>query len=419
MRRILKAEIIATGSELLYDGVTETNSIFLADQLGALGFTVVKKTIVGDDEATMAEVIRRAAKRVHVVIVTGGLGSTEDDITKKVLSKVTGRRLILQDKLLDQLKKRFPDREKPLPAHYARQALMPARARPVPNPTGSAPGLILHWGESYLVALPGVASEMREMLTTTVRPYLEQRFPIRPVMEHHVYRTFGAPESTVNERLVELMIGHRQVRIGLTVKPAGVDVRVRITAWSPEEVRALGGELLPEIETRLEDILYSKENEGMEEVVGRLLREKGRRVALAESCTGGLIGHRLTNVPGSSAYLDRSTVCYSDQSKTDLLGVPAEMIRENGAVSASVASAMARGIRQNAKTDFGLAVTGIAGPGGGTADKPVGLVFFALDDGRDSKTSFAHFPGDREAIKLRTSQYALNLLRLRLLRAPD
>lgn len=415
MRRTLKAEIIATGSELLYDGVTETNSIFLADQLGEMGFLVVKKTIVGDDEAVMAEAIRKAAKRSHVVMVTGGLGSTEDDITKKVISKVSGRRLVLQEKLLDDLKKRYPEREKPFPAHFARQALMPARARAVPNSTGSAPGLILHWGESYLVALPGVPSEMRAMLKKTVRPYLEHRFSVRPVMEHRVYRTFGSPESVVNERLAELMIGHRQVRIGLTARSTGVDVRVRITGRNSEEVGALAGELLPELECRIEDILYSRENEEMEEVVGRLLRERGRRVALAESCTGGLIGHRLTNVPGSSEYLDRITVCYSDQSKTDLLGVPAELIRENGAVSAPVAGAMARGIRQNAKTDFGLAVTGIAGPGGGSAEKPVGLVFFGLDDGLESKTCSARFSGGREAVKLRASQYALNLLRERLL----
>ncbi|HEY5649660.1 MAG TPA: competence/damage-inducible protein A [Nitrospiria bacterium] len=417
MKKTLRAGIIATGSELLWDGIPETHSLFLADRLGELGFEVVHKSVVGDDERLMADALRRAASRTQLVIITGGLGPTEDDVTRKVISRVTRRRLVLQEKLLEQIKKRYADYKQPMPAGNARQALMPARARVVPNPTGTAPGLMLHWENCTLVALPGVGSEMRTMFMKTVRPYLEHRFPSRPVVESRVLRTFGLSESLVNERLAGFLIGHPQVRIGMTAKTSGVDVRIRVTGRTRQDVHGLLGEIYPEISDRLSDITYSAKGEDMERVVGRLLAGKGRRVAVAESCTGGLIGHRLTNIPGSSEYVDRVTVCYSDQSKTDLLNVPAELIRKNGAVSAPVAGAMARGIRQGAKTDFGLAVTGIAGPGGGSPEKPVGLVFFGWDDGRETWTGFKQFSGDREAIKARAAQFALNLLRERLLQS--
>ncbi|HEY5595625.1 MAG TPA: competence/damage-inducible protein A [Nitrospiria bacterium] len=417
--RTLNAEIIATGSELLWEGLTETNSVYLSDRLIELGFEPIHKSVVGDDERMMAEVIRQAASRAPVVLITGGLGPTEDDLTKKVVSQITGRRLILQEKLLERLRKRFSERQQTMPAQNARQALMPARSTVIPNPVGSAPGFILHWENNYLICLPGVPHEMRPMFEATVRPFLLQRFPSRCWNELHHFRTYGLMESAVNERLADLMIGHRRVRIGMTAKPAGVDVRILGTGRSKEEVALLLEGLLQKVEERLADVLYAKGSDEMEAVVGRLLRERHRTLAVAESCTGGLIGHRLTNIPGSSDYLDRVEVCYSNRAKVDVLGVPPDMIEASGAVSAPVAGAMAQGIRQRAGTDFGLAVTGIAGPGGATPDKPVGLVFFGLSDSREVRTTFARFSGDRAAIKLRASQHALDLLRRALLVRKD
>ena len=413
--RAFKAEIIATGSELLWDGRTETNSVYLADRLIELGFEPIHKSVVGDDERMMTEVIRQAASRAPVVLITGGLGPTEDDLTKKVVSQMTGRRLILQEKLLERLRKRFSDRQQAMPVQNTRQALMPARSAVIPNPAGSAPGFILHWDNSYLICLPGVPHEMRSMFEATVRPFLLQRFPSRCWNELHSFRTYGVMESVVNERLADLMIGHRQVRIGMTAKPTGVDVRILGTGRTREEVALLLKDLLLKVEERLADILYARGPEEMESVVGRLLTERHRKLAVAESCTGGLIGHRLTNIPGSSDYLDRVAVCYSDRAKTELLGVSPELIRANGAVSASVAGAMAQGVRRSAQTDLGLSVTGIAGPGGATPEKPVGLVFFGLDDARGTRTTFTRFSGDREAIKFRASQFALDWLRRALI----
>ena len=414
--KVLKTEIIATGSELLWGGLCETNSVFLADRFVELGFELIHKSVVGDDEPMMAEVIQQAASRARVVLITGGLGPTEDDLTKKVISRVTGRRLILQERLLDALRERFAKRQLKMPAKIDRQALMPSRAVVVPNPMGTAPGFILHWGECYLISLPGVPAEMRSMFEATVVPFLTQRFPTRPYNEIHRYRTYGLMESKVNERLVDLMIGHPQVRIGLTAGEAGVDVRVLGTGRNRRELRTLLADLLPVMEERLTDILYTRRSEGMESVVGRLLKEQGKRLALAESCTGGLIGHRLTSIPGSSSYLDRVVVCYSDRAKTELLDISPEMIRANGAVSEAVAGAMAMAVRRNSRVDLGVSVTGIAGPGGATPQKPVGTVFFGLDDGGETQTCLSHFSGDREMIKFRASQYALDWIRRSLLK---
>jgi len=416
--KTFKAEIVATGSELLWEGRTDTNSVYLADRLIELGFEPVRKTVVGDDERMMTEAIRQAASFASIVLITGGLGPTEDDLTKKVVSQITGRRLILQEKLLDRLRKRFSERQQVMPAQNARQALMPSRSTVIPNPVGSAPGFILHWEASYLICLPGVPHEMRPMFQETVRPFLLQRFPSRRHNELHIFRTYGLMESAVNERLSDLMIGHRQVRIGMTAKPDGVDVRIVGSGRDREEVRVILEGLLDKVEERLADVLYAKGSDDMEAVVGRLLKDRHLSLAVAESCTGGLIGHRLTNVPGSSDYLDRVEVCYSNRAKVEVLGVPPELIEANGAVSAPVAGAMARGVRQRAGADFGLAVTGIAGPGGATPEKPVGLVFFGLDDGREVKTAVVRFSGDRTAIKMRASQHALDLLRRALLNRP-
>lgn len=412
--KTIKAEIIATGSELLWGGLAETLSVYLGDRLIELGIDPIHKSVVGDDEPRMAQVIQLAATRADLIFITGGLGPTEDDLTKKVVSQVTGRRLILQDKLLEQIRRRFVERDQEMPPHNARQALLPARSTVIPNPIGTAPGFILHWENRYLIGLPGVDAEMRAMFEATVKPFLEQRFRSRRSYQLHRFRTYGLAESAVNARLADLMIGHPQVRIGLTAAPVGVDVRVLGMGQTRGEVKTILEGLIEKMEERLGDILYARGAEGMEAVVGRALRNRRALLAVAESCTGGLIGHRLTNIPGSSDYLDRIVVCYSDRAKTDLLGVAAELILENGAVSAPVAGAMASGVRRGGRADFGLAVTGIAGPGGATPEKPVGLIFFGLDDADGTATSFARFSGDREMIKLRASQHALDLLRRRL-----
>ena len=415
---MMKAEIIAIGTELLIGGDTSENSSFLSRELTRLGCHVRWMSIVGDDQRDIETALQQAASRASVIVTTGGLGSTEDDVVRKAVSHVAGRRLILHEKLLAQLEHRFARRQKPLPISLSRQALIPARAHVLPNSLGTAPGFVLHWGECYLLCLPGGSQEMRLMFSDCARPYLE-RLKHRAVILVRILRTTGLAESEINERLKDLFHPPKADRVPITLgrvaRLTGVDLHLGGMGRSESEILRVLSPWMEKVRERLGEAIYGVDDETLEAVVGRLLAERGLRLAVAESCTGGLIGHRLTNVPGSSAYLDSVSVCYSNFSKTEILGVPPRLLSEHGAISAPVAVAMASGVRERSRTDLGLAVTGIAGPTGATPDKPVGLVFFALSSVSGVQTHFTQFKGDREAIKEQAAQSALDLLRRYLL----
>lgn len=415
---MIKAEIIAIGTELLTGDDTSENSSFLSRELTRLGCLVRWKSIVSDDPKDIEMALVQAASRASVIVTTGGLGSTEEDVTRKAVSHATGRRLILHEKLLGQLERRFAQRQKPLPISLSRQALIPARAHVLPNSLGTAPGFALHWGECYLLCLPGVPQEMRQVFEDCARPYLE-RLKHRAAILIRVLRTTGLAESEIVERLKDLFrlpkADRGPITLGLVARLTGVDLHLRGMGRSESEVLRVLPPWMEKVRERLGEAVYGVDDETLEAVVGRLLVERGLRLAVAESCTGGLIGHRLTNVPGSSAYLNFVSVCYSNSSKTEVLGVPPRLLSEQGAVSAPVAAAMALGVRERSRTDLGLAVTGMAGPTGATPDKPVGLVFFALSSVSGIQTHFTQFRGDREAIKEQAAQSALDLLRRYLL----
>jgi nicotinamide-nucleotide amidase len=414
----VQAEIIAIGSELLLGGRPETNSLFLTEALVPLGIEVRYKTVVGDRESDIEEAIRRALERVSIIITTGGLGQTEDDITKKVISKVTRRRLVLREEILDKIAKRYGGLKRPMPKQAERQALIPSQATVLENSVGIAPGFTLTQkesrlpgGQTYLIVLPGVPHEMERMFKESVVTFLENVVDASPGIYLKTVRSYGLPESKINELIKDLFRVNKAVRLGLAASPLGVDVRIQINGKKADEAEALSRELVALLEERLGDHIYGTNQTAMEEVVGELLKERGVTLAVAESCTGGLIGHRLTNVPGSSDYLDRVLVCYSNRSKMDLLGVSARTIREHGAVSAPTVTAMAQGLLKASGTHLALAVTGIAGPTGGTKDKPVGLVYIGLASAGDSHCRFYRFLGGRETIKLHASQRAFDILR--------
>lgn len=415
---MIKAEIIAIGTELLTGGDTSENGLFLSRELARLGCLVQWKSIVSDDPKDIEMALVQAASRASVIVTTGGLGSTEEGVTRKAVSRVTGRRLILHEKLLGQLEHRFAQRPKPLPISVSRQALIPARAHVLPNSLGTAPGFALHWGECYLLCLPGAPQEMRLMFSDCARPYLE-RLKHRAVIQIRVLRTTGLAESEIVERLKDLFrppkADRGPITFSLVACLTGVDLHLRGMGRTESEILRVLSPWMETVRERLGEAIYGLDDETLEAVVGRLLVERGLRLAVAESCTGGLIGHRLTNVPGSSVYLDSVSVCYSNSSKTKVLGVPLRLLSEHGAVSAPVAAAMALGVRERSRTDLGLAVTGIAGPTGATPDKPVGLVFFALSSVSGVQAHFTQFRGDREAIKEQAAQSALDLLRRYLL----
>lgn len=421
-RRPVTAETIAVGSELLVGGRSDSNSFFITEALGRLGIDVRFKSIVGDDEADMVEVLKTAVSRAGVVIMTGGLGPTVDDCTREAVAKATGRRLARRKAALDGMTARLAQWGRKPNKGQLRQATIPAGATVVANPVGSAPGFLLEWKGATIVSLPGVPREMEAMMTESVIPFLTDQLTrstrIRPQpVIRRVFHTWGLPEADVDAQLLGLIPKGASVDLGLLASPMGVLVSLTTKSDGarpvPDDLLAA---LAQDVRTRLKDCLFAEGRETMEEVVGRLLHEQRRTVALAESCTGGLIGHRLTQVPGSSAYVDRGAITYSNQSKIEMLGVPDTLIAKHGAVSAEVAAAMAKGIRERAGVSVGLSVTGIAGPGGATATKPVGLVYVGLAGGAgDVITREFRFHGDRSVIKQRSSQAALNLLRLWLL----
>ncbi len=416
------AETIAVGSELLVGGRSDSNSLFITEALGRLGIEVRFKSIVGDDLADMVQVLKTAVSRAGVVVMTGGLGPTVDDCTREAVAKATGRRLARRKAALDGMTARLAQWGRTPNKGQLRQAMIPAGATVVANPVGSAPGFAIEWKGATIVSLPGVPREMEAMMTDSIIPLLADHLArsrkIRPQpIIRRVFHTWGLPEADVDAKLLGLIPKDTAVDLGLLASPMGVLVSLTTKSGEtgPVSDKALAS-LAQEVRSRLKDCLFAEGRETMEEVVGRLLAEQKLTVAVAESCTGGLIGHRLTLVPGSSAYVERGAITYSNRSKVEMLGVPEALIARHGAVSAEVAAAMATGIRERAGVSVGLSVTGIAGPGGATEAKPVGLVYVGLDGGAGGAiTKEFRFHGDRSVIKQRSSQAALNLLRLWLI----
>ncbi len=411
------AETIAIGSELLLGGHLDTNSLFIAGQLAICGIELRYKTTVGDDVSDIVAVLKTAVRRARVVVLTGGLGPTVDDLTREAVACATDRRLGRRKVALDEMAARLAEWGRTPTTSQIRQARIPAGADLLSNPVGTAPGFALIWKGSFLAALPGVPREMEPMVRESVLPKLQQwlrdqrAVGVTP-MVRRVLHTSGVPESVVDQKLIGIIPKGSPIQLGIYASP----MEIMVSLTGPAAINQLGAmridALFDEARDRLRDILYGEADDTMESVVGRLLGEQRLTLAVAESCTGGLIGHRLTQISGSSAYLERVAVTYSNRAKVEMLGVPKDMIGRHGAVSSEVAAAMARGIRERSGTSIGLSVTGIAGPGGATETKPVGLVFVGLDGGtNEALTKEFRFHGDRQVIKQRASQAALDLLR--------
>jgi nicotinamide-nucleotide amidase len=414
-----RGEIIAIGSELLIGGRLDTNSLFLCERLGALGVDVRFKSVVGDEEDDIAAVLRTAARRADIVILTGGLGPTCDDCTRQAVARVTGRLLRRRPEAFAEMSARLAEWGRtPTPAQL-KQTLIPSGADVLANPVGSAPGFALRWNGSFIAALPGVPREAEAMFEAAVVPQLKGS---AARVDRRVLQTFGLLESDIDRQLQDLVKAHRSIQLGLLASALGVTISLTARGV-PSRATPVLNRMISAVKRRLHDHIYAEGDETMEEVVGRQLSKHGLMLSVAESCTGGLIGHRLTQVPGSSAYFDRGVISYSNQAKHDVLRVPLSLLRQYGAVSRQVAAAMAKGVRLKSRADIGLSVTGIAGPGGGTEHKPVGLVYIGLNakSARRSTqrtiTEEFRFHGDRHTIKMKSSQAALNMLRLWLAHA--
>ena len=410
---MLNAEIIAIGSEMLTPFRIDTNSLWLTEQLNAIGVEVRLKTIVGDDEARLEEAIRDALRRSEIVIATGGLGPTEDDITRKVFARVLRRRLVLHHPTLEKIRARFAHRGIPMPAINERQALIMEGATLLENNHGTAPGMLVREGDRTAVLLPGPPREMKPMYNALVEPVLREQ-----VGEMFILRLklsiFGLSESRVDELAAPVYTRYTNPTTTILVKNGQIELHLTAQAKSESVAQGLLDELGGKLEEALGDVVYSRRDETLEQVVGEALQRRGYTVATAESCTGGLLAGRLTEVPGSSHYFNEGVITYSNEAKIARLGVPRELIEAHGAVSEEVALAMARGVRERAGATFGIGITGIAGPGGGTAEKPVGLVYIGLADDEGANAIRMVFPGDRHFIRILAVNTALDTLRRRI-----
>jgi len=408
------AEIIAIGSELLAPDRTDTNSLWLTEKLNSLGIEVKLKTIVGDDDARLEEAIRDAVRRSKVVITTGGLGPTEDDITRKITARALGRRLLLDETVLAEIRQRFESFGMAMPERNSRQAMVIEDAEILPNPNGTAPGMFIAHEGTAIVLLPGPPREMKPMFENHATPRLAGRVGSLRVVRR-LLRVAGLGESAVDEKIAPIYTQYDNPQTTILFNQSEIEIHLTARGRTETDANTLLDRLSEQIEERLGNAVFSFAGEKMEEVVGLKLSVGGYTVSVAESCTGGLIAQRLTDVPGSSKYFIEGVVAYANDAKTRTLGVEPILLLEHGGVSAKVAEAMAEGIRKHAGTDFGLSVTGIAGPGGGTEEKPVGLVYIALANDVKTEHRKLKLPGDRQLIRWRASQAALDLLRRRLI----
>jgi competence/damage-inducible protein CinA-like protein len=413
----MRASIVAVGSELLTPFRVDTNSLLITERLNAIGYDVRLKAVVGDDIADIASVFERAMTEADLVVMTGGLGPTEDDLTREAVARVLGRTLEIDERIVEGLKERFAKRGLRMTDNNRRQAMVPSGAIVLENPNGSAPGLLLTHERTDVVLLPGPPRELEPMLDALIRDRLASRAG-GAALFRRVLRITGRPESEVDAIAQPIYSKWltEPVAISTTILAALGQLELHLTASARN--RAEADAALDRATSLLQEALgpsvYSTNGRPLEAVVGEMLRERGLTVAAAESCSGGLLTSRLTDVPGSSAYVERAVVCYSNRAKVELLGVSEAVIREHGAVSEPVARAMAEGVASRSGTDVGLAITGIAGPGGGTPDKPVGTVVVAVTVRGETRVRTLKLFGGREMIKFQSAQAALNMLRLML-----
>jgi nicotinamide-nucleotide amidase len=416
------AGIIAVGSELLTPSKIDTNSLFITEQLNLLGIDVKLKAVAGDERAVLEHVFRAWLARVDLVVLCGGLGPTDDDLTREVVASVLNRPLAEDESITAHLRARFASRNLPMPMPESnrRQAMVPQGARVLPNARGSAPGLWIDHDGHVVLLLPGPPRELRPMLTELVEGGLKDRGPGVSLVRR-VLRIAGRIESHVDEVLHPLYLEWEKatppVAATILATLGSIELHVWTRASTRDEALTVLDAVVAQAVAALGPDVYSTDGRSLEAVVGELLVARGLRIGVAESCTGGLIASRLTDVPGSSRYVDQTLVVYSNEAKTDLLGVPAELIHEHGAVSEPVAIAMAEGIRARAHAGVGVGVTGIAGPTGGTPEKPVGTVAVAVVTERERRVRTHRFFGEREQVKFQGSQAALDMVR-RLLSNP-
>jgi len=406
----MTVEIITVGDEIISGHTIDTNSAFIAQKLAEIGLPVLFKTAVGDDIRHMEEVFSLALKRADIVIVTGGLGPTDDDVTKRAIVKVFKRNLVFHEDVLEDLKRRFAERGIEMPSINQNQALLPQGATYLANKTGSAVGIVIEENGKIFASLPGVPREMQVMTTEELIPFLKSRSK-RGHLKIIKLRTTGIMESALAEIIKPHIKIPDNIKFAYLPSYGGVDLRIIAESDIKEETDKSAEQLASKLRELVGKYIYGENDDTLEAVVGKLLLDRKRSLATAESCTAGLLSGKITDVPGSSGYYDRGFVTYTNESKTELLGVPEQTIIDYGAVSSQTAEAMAVGVREKARTDYGIAITGIAGPDGGTEEKPVGTVFIAVASEKGVVSKKFLMAKDREINRNRSVYAALEMLR--------
>ncbi len=409
--KLVLAEVITIGDEILYGQITDTNTQWMGVELGKLGIKIIQKTSIGDSESEILRILSEAESRADIVLITGGLGPTKDDITKKTLCKYFDDELVINEDALEFITDFFTKRGRELTEINRLQAAIPSRSTYLANKTGTAPGMWFERNGKVFVSMPGVPHEMKYLMNNEVLPRLKTFFKT-PVLYHKVIRTIGLGESFLAEKIADWE-DNLPKNIKLAYLPSFGQVRLRLTGFGEDEnilreqVEAESAKLIPQISK----YVYSQEDEELEKALGKTLKAQGFTLSTAESCTGGYISHLITKIPGSSAYFMGSVVSYSNEAKINVLGVKPETLAEFGAVSEETVKQMAEGVRKVMKTDFGIATSGVAGPDGGTIEKPVGTIWIACASESKTVAMKLTLTQQRETNIIYGSVAALNLLR--------
>jgi competence/damage-inducible protein CinA-like protein len=414
----VKAEIIAVGSELLTPYRSDTNSLYLTDQLNQLGVPVIFKSIVGDDLRELVAAVQHALFRSEILIFSGGLGPTEDDLTREAVAEALGVKLVRDSVIVDALEKRFAARGWKMAANNVKQADVLEGATVLPNPNGTAPGQWIAGAfdgrEHIVVLLPGPPHELKSLFENEVRGRLAQKVP-PAFLASRILKIAMLGESQVDARVAPIYKRFTDVETTILAGAGEIELHFRTRSANQEAAQQRVDELADLVEDELDEAVYSRDGQSLEQIVGYWLQMRNSTLAVAESCTGGLLAERITSVSGSSRYFLGGAVVYSNALKTDFAGVPAEMIERHGAVSREVAAALAEGIRYRCESTLGVGITGVAGPSGGTDEKPVGLVFHAVATSTGTEVVQRQFPGDRRHIRRFASTMALDMVRKTLM----
>jgi nicotinamide-nucleotide amidase len=412
----MNVEIISIGNEILGGNIVDTNANYIIKKLKGINLNVQHVSAVADEESEIVAQLKEACQRSQIIITTGGLGPTEDDITFQSVAKTFQLNLVKYPEAERHMIERISKIGVSVSPSNLKQSFLPEGSICIINPYGTAPAMILEKEGKVIVSLPGVPLEMKNLLSEQIIPFLEKNFPNLEHIQSRIIRTSGLGESNLNDMIKDFIISNQKLNIGIYASPEDIKIQLNALAKTAEGTKNILDEATRQLKVILGDYIFGYDNESLEEVTGNLLRRKKLSLAVAESCTGGMLGETLTAVPGSSDYFKGGIISYDGEIKEKLLGVPHTLLTRFGEVSEPVAKAMAEGVRKKCNSDIGLSITGIAGPTGGSQEKPVGLVYIGLADAGQTLVQKHYFHNGRQAIRLRSVRRALNMLRLHIIK---